>query len=166
MRWLLSTLLIFMACNNENADKPNESENDSTTGTHAGATDTHTYSSIALQEGCYKMIIKKDTANLSLQIQDSLVTGNLDLWSEKDQNRGSFKGYIKDSLLIADYTFQSEGTTSVREVVFKLRNGKLYEGSGDILQQDDKVIFKQREQLQFDTTHPFVRATCKESTNQ
>lgn len=161
--WWISTLWLFWACNDNS--KPNADNNniDSTTGVHAGATDTIVRSSIALKDGCYEMIMKRDTATLSLHIQDTAVSGNLNYrWAEKDHNKGTIKGYIRDSLLIADYTFESEGITSVREAVFKLKGDTLFQGVGELTEQNGKIIFKQKDQLQYDKTFPFIRVDCQQ----
>ena len=161
--WWISTLWLFCACNDNATTASETNDNDTTTGAHAGATDTITRSSIALQEGCYQMIMKRDTATLSLQIQDSTISGNLNYrWAEKDHNKGTIKGFVRDSLLIADYTFESEGLTSVREVVFKLRGDTLLQGTGELTEQNGKTIFKQKDQLQYDKTAPFIRVTCQQ----
>jgi len=159
--WLISCVAVFVACsNNQTAD--NSLGNDSTTGAHAGAADTIVHSTIALQNGCYEMIMKRDTATLSLQIQDTTIAGDLNFrWAEKDHNKGTIKGSIRDSLLVADYTFESEGLTSVREVVFKLQGDTIFQGFGELIEQNGKVIFKQRDQLQFNTAFPFIKVDCE-----
>jgi hypothetical protein len=158
--WLLSSLIVLSACgNNEAAD--NSLGNDSTTGVHAGASDTIVHSTIALQDGCYEMIMKRDTATLTLQIQDTTIVGDLNFrWAEKDHNKGRINGYIKDSLLIADYTFESEGMTSIREIVFKLQGDTLLQGFGELEEQNGKVLFKQKEQLQYNMDFPFIKVDC------
>jgi hypothetical protein len=158
--WTISSLLL-LACN-DTANQMSNKDNDSTTNVHAGADDTVVRSSIALRTGCYEMILKRDTATLSLQVQDTVISGDLNYrWAEKDHNRGSIKGYVQDSLLIADYTFESEGLTSVREVVFKLQGDTLLQGFGELKEQNGKTILTQKNQLKFDTAHPFIKVDCK-----
>jgi len=159
--WWIFPLSILWACNG-NTNEVADNGNDSTTGVHAGATETIAHSSIALQNGCYEMIMKHDTATLALQIQDTLVSGDLNYrWADRDHNKGTIKGYVQDSLLIAEYTFESEGLISVREVVFKLKGDTLLQGFGDLTEQDGKIIFKQRDQLQYNGTFPFIRVNCQ-----
>ena len=163
MKWWWSfTLCLVWACNDNSTPEAANNDNDSTTGAHAVATDTVNRSSIALQSGCYTMINKRDTATLSLQLQDTLVLGDLNYrWAEKDHNKGTIKGHVRDSLLIADYTFESEGLTSVREVVFKLRGDTLLQGHGELTEQNGKIAFKQKEQLQYDNSFPFIKVNCQ-----
>jgi hypothetical protein len=160
--WWISALWLFWACN-DNAKPGADNGNDSTTGVHAGATDTIVRSTIGLQDGCYEMIMKRDTATLSLHIQDTTISGDLNYrWAEKDHNKGTIRGYVRDSLLIADYTFESEGLTSVREVVFKLKGDTLLQGVGELTEQNGKIIFKQKDQLQYDKTFPFIKVDCQQ----
>lgn len=161
--WWVFTLGFLGACHDNAASNVEAPGNDSTTGVHAGATDTIARSSIALQEGCYAMFMKRDTATLSLHIQDTIVTGDLHYrWAEKDHNIGTIKGYVRDSLLMADYTFESEGLTSVREVVFKLKGDTLLQGVGQLTEQNGKIIFTHKDQLQYDKMVPFVKMDCQQ----
>jgi len=153
-------LFIYSCTNNESHNLLNE-VNDSNAGVHAGATDTIVKSTIALQDGCYEMTMKRDTASLHLTIQDTTITGKLNYrWHDKDHNTGTIKGFLKDSLIIADYTFESEGMTSVREVVFKLKGDTLIQGFGDLEEQEGKIIFTNRERLQFMNENPFLKVNC------
>jgi hypothetical protein len=153
----------MFSCTNNTDTNTGNNENDSATNVHAGAVDTIARSSIALQSGCFEMIRKRDTATLSLQIQDTIISGQLNYrWAEKDHNTGTIKGVVRDSLLIADYTFESEGLTSVREVVFKLRGDTILQGFGELGEQNKKVVFTRRDQLQYDSAAPFIKANCQE----
>jgi hypothetical protein len=129
---------------------------------HNNITDTvvTTAKPIALN-GCYQMILKKDTALLSLAVHDSTVTGNLQYhWYARDANHGTIKGVLRNNTIYADYTFRSEGLTSVREVVFKVVNDQLVLGYGDLTEQNGKVIFRNKEALQFQTANPFLKVVC------
>ena len=64
------------------------------------------------------------------------------LFSEKDQSRGSFVGMMKGDTLIADYTFNAEGTSSVREIVFLFFRDKAVEGYGPVVEENGKVKFQ------------------------
>lgn len=107
------------------------------------------------------MILNQDTALLSLNQQGDTVTGSLSYhWQEKDNNDGSFRGTIRhDSLIVAHYNFQSEGITSVRQIVFKINNGELLQGYGEIRVENDTAFFRDVDLVIFDTKHPF-RKNC------
>ena len=112
-------------------------------------------------DGCYQMVLKNDTANLTLQLRDSTVSGNLSYhWYQKDWNDGTIKGVMRGDTVVADYTFQSEGMTSVRQVRFLLRPDGLAQGQGELIEENGKVVYRQPAALHFDTVHPFVRIDC------
>ena len=164
MKWILWCIAIVavFSCTNETAG---ESSSIDTAGAHAGASNTGTLSTIALRDGCYEMVMKRDTATLQISLQDSLVTGSLDYrWHEKDHNTGTIKGYLRDSLIVADYTFESEGMTSVREVIFKLEGDTLLQGFGNLKEENGKIIFTDRNTLQFTNANPFFRVKCRQDT--
>ena len=111
--------------------------------------------------GCYQMTIKDDTALLQITVNDSIVTGTLVyLFREKDNNRGELTGALKGEYIYADYTFYSEGITSTREVVFKMKDHALVPGFGDIMQRDSKIVFTNKDALQFQYETPFLKQPC------
>lgn len=111
--------------------------------------------------GCYSWVINKDSALLQLKVSDSMVSGQLRYdWNEKDRNSGTIKGVVHDSLIIVDYTFQSEGMTSVREVAFKLKGDSIVEGFGDYNTGSDTLRFKHTATLQFQTDRAFEKVPC------
>ncbi|MEJ7683753.1 MAG: hypothetical protein WKG06_39005 [Segetibacter sp.] len=113
--------------------------------------------------GCYSMIAGRDTATLKLNVTENQVTGNLKYrWSEKDSNTGTITGAIEDSLIVANYTFQSEGMTSEREVVFKIKGDSLIEGFGNLNTNGPTVKYKDKAKLQFQNDRPFVKGACVE----
>ena len=65
----------------------------------------------------------------------------------KDKNEGTLIGNMKGDTLVADYTFMSEGVSSVREVVFLKREGTFIEGYGDVVDSNGKVSFKDKSKL-------------------
>jgi hypothetical protein len=145
------------ACNNK--QQPEETV---TPSTDTPVNDSHISTTPIPLDGCYRMVINKDTARLRLNVVDSMVTGELKYhWYEKDRNEGSVKGVIRDSLLILNYTFRSEGTTSVRQVVFKLAGTSLLEGQGEMI-TSDTVRYKDINQLQFQHNTPFIKINCAE----
>ena len=106
------------------------------------------------------MIQGKDTATLDLVVAGLKVSGNLQYRRfEKDNNAGTMSGTLRDSLIRAYYTFQSEGMTSVREVVFLISDSSLLEGYGEIGVKDDTAKFLNLSDLKFLPT-PFVKTDC------
>ena len=152
---ILSILVIFCAACNE-AAQPQESA------VHANATDTTTTASTPIiLAGCYQMTLKKDSAILDLNIQDTTVSGKLNyIFFEKDQNRGTINGVLRNDVIYADYTFESEGKTSVREVIFKISGDTLIPAYGELTLRDNKIIFANKQDLQFNDLHPFIKVAC------
>jgi hypothetical protein len=114
---------------------------------------------------CYQGIMKKDTINLSLQIQENQeVKGELAyLFNEKDKNKGVVVGQMAGDTLRANYTFMSEGKESSREVVF-LRKGKIMmEAYGDVEEKDGKMVFKDPKKLFFDSSTILSEVDCLEA---
>jgi hypothetical protein len=154
-RLFLLTVLFISACNSQSDNS-----------TSINATIDSTTNSKEINEpsinGCYTSILKKDTSTLKINNDNGQIFGDL-IYNrfEKDNNKGTIKGKIHDSLIIADYTFQSEGMTSVREVVFKISGTNLIEGYGDINMDGDTARFKNISQLKYQDDQPFVLGECK-----
>jgi hypothetical protein len=109
---------------------------------------------------CFQSILQRDTISIELFIKDSAVSGNLVYnMFEKDDNKGAFSGKISGDIIKADYTFLSEGTTSVREVMFRLKNNTLTEGYGDMEEKDNRSFFKDPSKVQF--TQLYNSIDCK-----
>lgn len=114
---------------------------------------------------CYQGIIKKDTINLSLHIeQNQDIKGELTyLFFEKDKNKGTILGQMFGDTLKATYTFMSEGKKSDRDIVF-LRKGKIMiEAYGDVEEFEGKTIFKEPKKLYFDSSTVLTEIICPEA---
>jgi hypothetical protein len=138
-------------------------ENSRNEGVHAAATDTLPVGAKPIMlAGCYAMENGKDTIRLSVQLRDSTVSGSLvyKLY-EKDSNYGTIKGVLRDSLIIADYTFRSEGTTSVREVIFKVQPDQLLEATGPRTERNGRVIYTHPNTLDFSALPPLRKNACQ-----
>jgi hypothetical protein len=158
------SLFLFCACANDtataNADGSDTALSSQTPHNNGDATGVIGAKPIALN-GCYQMTLKRDTATLNLSLKDTTVTGTLRYdWHEKDHNNGTIKGVLRNDAIYADYIFESEGTTSVREVVFKIQDTVLLQGFGDLTEENGKIIFQHRDSLQFQENHPFLKIMC------
>lgn len=154
---LISITACCTACNND-ANRQDEAAIRDTV-----VDNTHVSATPIPLDGCYKMVFNQDTATIRLNVVDSFVTGDLSyhLYA-KDQNEGSIKGVIRDSLIVADYTFRSEGMMSVRQVAFKWRGTALVEGYGELNTSSDTFRFKDLNALTFQVDRPFVKIPCVE----
>jgi hypothetical protein len=83
------------------------------------------------------------------------------LFSEKDQSRGTFDGLMKGDTLIADYTFQSEGTTSVRQIVYLFFRDKAVEGYGPVVEENGRMRFQDLHDLTFGQGLNMQQVECR-----
>ncbi len=111
---------------------------------------------------CYQYIKNRDTATLSLKTEDNKVMGMLSYnLYEKDKNAGTIAGIVKGDTIIANYTFQSEGKTSVSEVAFLKQGDQLVEGFGDVQEVKGKTKYKDVSKLKFGDSIVFSKTDCK-----
>lgn len=113
---------------------------------------------------CYTSTANNSKIELSFNVNSHQeVNGNLrySLYG-KDKNIGIINGNMVGDTLIADYTFDSEGTSSIRQVVFLQRDGTYIEGHGDVVEANGKTSFKDRKTLKFDSQNTLIKVDCKE----
>ena len=67
---------------------------------------------------------------------------------------------MKADTLIADYTFMSEGTQSVREVAFLLTDSTAKEGYGDMTEKNNKMVFIKLAKIKFDRSFVLSKQAC------
>lgn len=154
MRLVLVLLIFLIACSDE--AQPLEST------VHANAKDTITTAARPIiLSGCYQMTLKRDSATLELSVKDTSVSGKLNyIFFQKEQNAGSLQGVLRNDLIYADCTFASEGRISVREVIFKIDGDMLIPAYGELTQSGNKIIFANKNALQFNELHPFIKVPC------
>lgn len=111
---------------------------------------------------CYVSFKNRDSTFLHLMKKGEKVTGTLNVsLYEKDKNTGTIDGLVKGDTLLLDYTFNSEGSQSVRQVAFLQKDGKLIEGFGNVEEQNGKTIFKSLTDLKFDGSVVLEQSDCK-----
>ena len=94
------------------------------------------------------------------QQQDSITGSLIYNRHDKDDNKGVVHLWRTDNRAEGWYTFQSEGTTSVRQVVFKITDNTFAEGYGDIKMNNDTAVFKYPHALNFEEKHSFNKVNC------
>ena len=110
---------------------------------------------------CYAHYTDKDTVRLTRTQTGGSVSGELMYQlSGKDRNTGTISGRMQGDTLLADYTFQSEGVESVREVAFLTKDGELVEGYAPVAEQNGKMIFSDRSALKFTSPMPLRPIGC------
>jgi hypothetical protein len=111
---------------------------------------------------CYQYASANDTISLKLIYVGSSITGTLVYkLHEKDKNMGTIQGSMKGNILIADYTFMSEGVQSVRQVAFKKEGDQMTEGYGDVTETNGKTVFRNEDSLQFNDKFSLSAINCK-----
>ncbi len=141
---------LFTACQSNNSEK---------TATDTAAPDTNIVP--ATTQTCYAYIKNRDTATLTMMSSGAITTGELKYnLFEKDKNNGIFEGELRGDTLIAEYTFNSEGKESVRQVAFLKKGDQLVEGFGDVEEKNGKMMFKDTSKLTFGESMVFNKVDC------
>jgi len=145
-------LLTMISCRNR--DSKTESVN---TAVQELTNKTVTFS----EPACYVYDDGKNHISMEFTEIGAICKGNLTYaFAEKDKNIGTFIGKLEGDILLADYTFQSEGMESVRQVAFKVSKDTLIEGYGDM--NAEGTAFKDIKHLNFTSTMPLVKSDCAE----
>ncbi|MDR7210558.1 hypothetical protein [Flavobacterium piscis] len=113
---------------------------------------------------CYASTANNNTIWMSFNVNSNQeVNGKLSysLYG-KDKNEGTLIGNIYGDTLIADYTFDSEGVSSVRQVAFLQKDGTYIEGYGDVVEANGKVSFKDKKTLKFDIKNTLTKIDCNQ----
>lgn len=146
--------LTIISCNNKSAG--NQSVTDADT---IARTDKATASPI---HECYEFVQQKDTISLSLDRTGDYVKGGLRFKNfEKDSSFGEILGQFSGDTLKLDYTFQSEGTTSRLEMRLLKSGNSLLMGTGDMEEQDGKMVFKNPKGVKYEKSIVLVKTECE-----
>jgi hypothetical protein len=151
---LLFAAILFVSCNT----KPNTDAEKTEAVDSIAATDN---SAASLSTTCYMSAMGKDTFLLHLKRFDNVATGDLSyLFHEKDQQTGSFDGRLMGDTLIGEYMFDSEGSTSVRQIAFLLRDDMAIEGYGELEDKNGELFFKDPKSIQFGSGLRLNKVIC------
>lgn len=112
-----------------------------------------------LAAGCYVATIDQDVYTITiLSHQSDVVTGMLQFKNfQKDSSSGSFVGIYQDGILLADYSFQSEGLDSVMQVIFKKVNDGFIRGYGEMTTDNHFVDLNT---VSYDESVVFIPSGC------
>ena len=155
---LAITVLTFVGCKKE-TDK-NDAATDSTTVLKDSAISTEAATQ-SLRE-CYQFVQMKDTISLSYDQNGANVKGQMQFKNyEKDSSKGDVEGIFAGDTLKLDYTFQSEGTTSVREIYLLKSGNSLQMGIGDMEDKAGKMVFSKPKSVKYIKDIVLVKTECK-----
>jgi len=111
--------------------------------------------------GCYVATLAKDVYSLKIssqtgeQVLGTLVFKNF----EKDSSHGTFTGTYKDGVLLGNYSFSSEGTNSLMQVIFKKSGNDFIRGYGPVDASGTK--FSDLSKITYDSNQTFKASqTC------
>ncbi len=152
---LVLSVIVLFSCKNKEAEADRS--------TVESTMEESTLVSATLGTDCY--VYEGNGSKISLQVTsiDDEVSGKLTYsLLEKDTNTGTFTGTFENNILLADYTFLSEGIESTREVAFLLKDGQLIEGYGEIEVDGATATFKDEDDLNFSSTMPLSKTECPE----
>ncbi|HEY5751490.1 MAG TPA: hypothetical protein VIU12_35770 [Chryseolinea sp.] len=110
------------------------------------------------QPGCYAFHEGGSSIELQLEVNGDAASGDL-VYSleEKDKNTGTIQGRVKGNTMDAYYTFTSEGTTSVREVIFQWVDNSLVEGIGEHIERNDTSFYVDKKKVTFTDSKVVLR---------
>jgi hypothetical protein len=154
---IITLAFMFASCNQDLENTRTEKENEP-----IQKDTTKLIQNYKLLDGCYTMIISNDTAVMTVSQKGDSLTGSL-IYNRKDKDDNTGTVYLLKTNDRAEgwYAYQSEGKTSVRQVVFKINENTLAEGYGDIKMNNDTAIFKYPHALNFEEKHRFNKVNCK-----
>jgi hypothetical protein len=111
---------------------------------------------------CFRYSTEKDSVLLSITYSADSVRGTLKYYlAEKDKNIGTIKGKLANDLLLGEYTFQSEGIESKRQVAFKKDGNDLIEGYGEIQNTNGNSRFVNIDSLKFSESIILKETNCR-----
>ncbi len=111
---------------------------------------------------CYLYAVAADTVSLKVSHVGDSVSGYLVYnYKEKDKNTGTIRGRVKDNILLAEYTYLSEGVQSCRQVAFKLKGDSFFEGYGESYNKKDRAFFKYPDSLNYDNSFKLRKIDCQ-----
>ena len=111
---------------------------------------------------CYRYANNNDTIILkTIKVGDAITGLLVYKLYQKDENAGTILGSMRGDLLVANYTFFSEGVEGVRQVAFKRSGNDFIEGFGETEQKPDRVVFKDLGSLSFNNSMILSVIDCK-----
>ncbi|MFZ3012030.1 MAG: hypothetical protein WA060_03505 [Minisyncoccia bacterium] len=116
--------------------------------------------------GCYVAHLQKDIYTLVIQsAEKGAVFGMLAYNNyQKDSSSGSFEGTFADGILLGNYSFDSEGMHSDRQVIFKKIDDSFIQGFGDVKVAESTETFTDIANITYDPKLTFTKSKdCTEN---
>ncbi len=113
---------------------------------------------------CYTSVAGKDSASMVLHTRNGKVEGELKLFfATKDDLGGQIAGTYRGDTLFADFTYQAVGKKPIfkNPFAFLVKDGKLYQGYGELISSVGVTTFKKGSPITFDRGFVFNAGDCK-----
>lgn len=148
---VLILLGLLAACNSQPKEKETEAQKEQ-------PTNAPKVEPIA----CYQYATAADTITLKLVNMGGTVGGALIYkLKEKDRNAGIINGTLRNNILLAEYTFKSEGAESTRQVAFKKTGNAFIEGYGETVNVNGVEKFKNVDSIIYSSSMKLQEIPCK-----
>jgi hypothetical protein len=110
---------------------------------------------------CYKYSNLNDTIILKLIHVGESITGALAYkMPQKNTSKGTIQGHMDGDVLIATFTPFIDSTTP-RQIAFKLIGNYFVEGFGETYIENDRILFKNRNELHYNDTIKLKEYVCQ-----
>lgn len=154
---LLGSLSFFlMNCNKKVENTSPTVTTDSITDTTATVIDT-----LGAKSFCYVGVTGKDSVFVSIDDNLGTVTGKMRYKNnEKDSSKGELTGFKSGDTLKLTYEFQSEGTTSKRDIFFIQKNQTLMEGIGNQKDENGQMKYADESKVAYKDGQKLESADC------
>ncbi|MCK7554333.1 hypothetical protein MKQ70_04650 [Chitinophaga sedimenti] len=111
---------------------------------------------------CYQQVTGRDSFFLNLIQAGDSVTGTLEYnFFEKDDAKGAFTGVLRNNILRLRYAFQSEGTTTTQDKIFKRNGDQLVEARPDKFSSIGDPLFPAEDQALVYDSIPWKQVNCR-----
>lgn len=145
--FLLSTILLAMACKQKPTTESTESESMPTT----------------LADGayCYEYRVGKDVTTVNLVLDGNTVTGEMNwLPYEKDSGRGTLQGTRDGNEISAIWTYVIEGSNQTEEVLFKMEGDQLLRKTGELVDTNNDGNLKMKDPASAQYNETYTKVAC------
>ena len=162
--YILSAFILLFAISCEK--KSSETVNTSTTPPDSVTVpETNERVESSSVQTCYMANTGKDSVFASLDDNLGTITGKMRYKNfEKDSSYGDLNGISDGDTLKVDYVFQSEGSTSTREIWFLMKDGKLLEGIAEYDETGEK--YKNTLDIKYQGGHQLSAVNCESFDNK
>ena len=149
------TFLVF-SCEKKSTETVVKPDFDSTSVADETASDI-----VPIETKCFLATDGKDSLLVSYEDNLGTIVGKMRYKNfEKDSSKGDISGLIDGDTLKLSYLFESEGTSSSREIWFLKRNSQLLEGIGKYNASGD--AYADYKNIKFDEGRTLNSVPCKD----